>query len=119
MRLRALCSQFKRSLSTERAGIETDVLVVGGGPAGLSTAIRIKQLAPRIQVMLLEKGSAIGVSLVSLSLGSHILSGAVMETRALDELFAGWRTLFPEDVTFESSYHIYPSACSSRHSRYD
>ena len=59
-------SQFKRLLSTERAVVETDVLIVGGGPAGLSTAIKIKQLAPSIRVILLEKGSAIGIPLVHL-----------------------------------------------------
>lgn len=66
MKLRALFSQFKRALSTDRAVVETDVLIVGGGPAGLSTAIKIKQLAPSIRIILLEKGSAIGVPLVTL-----------------------------------------------------
>lgn len=66
MKLRALFSQFKRALLSDRAVVETDVLIVGGGPAGLSTAIKIKQLAPSIRIILLEKGSAIGVPLVTL-----------------------------------------------------
>lgn len=103
MRLRALYSQSKRLLSMKRAVVEADVLIVGGGPAGLSTAIRIKQLAPSTQVMVVEKGSAIGRDshhrYPPPPIGSHIVSGAVMETRALDELFVDWRTSFPKDVS--------------------
>ena len=55
---------------------------VGGGPSGLSAAIHLKQLAPDASVCLVEKGSEIG---------AHILSGAVIETRALDELIPDWR----------------------------
>jgi hypothetical protein len=59
-----------------------DVVIVGAGPAGLSAAIRLKQLSPEISVCVLEKASAVG---------SHILSGCVFEPRALDELIPDWK----------------------------
>lgn len=70
----------------ERECMEFDVVIVGAGPAGLSTACRLKQLAneanQELSVCLVEKGSEVG---------AHILSGAVFETRALDELFPDWK----------------------------
>ena len=59
-----------------------DVVVVGGGPAGLAAAIRLKQRSAELSVCVLEKGSEIG---------AHILSGAVMDPRALAELFPDWK----------------------------
>jgi electron-transferring-flavoprotein dehydrogenase len=66
----------------DRETMAFDVLVVGAGPAGLAAAIRLKQLAPDAAVCVVEKGSEVG---------AHILSGAVIEPRALDELLPDWR----------------------------
>jgi len=71
-----------------RESMEYDVLIVGAGPAGLATAIRLKQLAAEqgkeVSVCVLEKGS---------EPGAHILSGAVMDPRAITELFPNWKEL--------------------------
>jgi electron-transferring-flavoprotein dehydrogenase len=65
-----------------REQMEFDVLIVGAGPAGLAAAIRLKQLAPDAAVCVVEKGGEVG---------AHILSGAVVEPRALTELLPDWR----------------------------
>jgi electron-transferring-flavoprotein dehydrogenase len=67
----------------QRESMEFDTVIVGAGPAGLAAAIRLKQLAPDATVCVVEKGSEVG---------AHILSGAVIEPRALDELLPDWRT---------------------------
>ncbi|ODO00299.1 hypothetical protein I350_06930 [Cryptococcus amylolentus CBS 6273] len=75
--------------TVERAQDEVDVCIVGGGPAGLCAAIRLKQLeqergGDELRVVVLEKGGEVG---------AHILSGAVIETKALDELIPDWKEL--------------------------
>ncbi len=67
---------------TERDVMEYDVVTVGAGPAGLSFAIRLKQLNPELSVCVIEKGATVG---------AHILSGAVIEPEPLDALLPGWR----------------------------
>jgi electron-transferring-flavoprotein dehydrogenase len=68
----------------QRESMEYDVVIVGAGPAGLSAAIRLKQLDPNRSVVVLEKGSEVG---------AHILSGAVLDPSGLDALLPDWRTM--------------------------
>lgn len=75
-------------LTAPRDVMEYDVLIVGAGPSGLSCAIRLKQLAQdqnkELSVCIIDKGSEVG---------AHLMSGAVLEPRALNELFPNWREL--------------------------
>jgi len=68
--------------ASARETIETDVVIVGAGPAGLAAAIRLKQAAPDLSVTVIEKAAEVG---------GHILSGAVMDPAGMDALLPGWR----------------------------
>ena len=87
-----------------REAMEFDVVVVGAGPAGLASAIRLKQLQPDLSVVVLEKGSEVG---------SHVLSGVVVDPVGLDALLPEWRT--HEDrpltvaVTDDRFYYLGPA----------
>ncbi|MEJ0061644.1 MAG: electron transfer flavoprotein-ubiquinone oxidoreductase [Alphaproteobacteria bacterium] len=69
-------------MTEPREQMQYDVVIVGAGPAGLGCAIRLKQLAPDLTVCVLEKGAEVG---------AHMVSGAVIEPRALSELFPDWK----------------------------
>ncbi len=86
-------------IRSDREAMHYDVVIVGAGPAGLSCAIRLKQLKPDLSICILEKGSEVG---------AHLLSGAVFETRALDELIPDWKEKgAPLDIEAKDDHFLF------------
>jgi electron-transferring-flavoprotein dehydrogenase len=81
---RGKTSEDQESPMSERESMPCDVVIVGGGVAGLAAAIKMKQINAELEVIVLEKGSEIG---------AHILSGAVVDPKSLDELLPEWREM--------------------------
>src|SRR6266699_3146592 len=89
-----------------REAMEFDVVIVGAGPAGLAAAIRLKQQAPDVSVVVVEKGSEVG---------AHILSGAVIDPIGLDRLIPGWRNEdapIRTEVSADRFYMLGPSGAT-------
>lgn len=89
--------------------LTTQVLIIGAGPSGLACAIRLKQLNSALQVMVLEKGSEVG---------AHILSGAVMQPTAMNELFPDWQSLGAPLHTAVSEDRVYYFTSQQRSVRF-